>query len=250
MFSLNILFPVLNEEKRLKKGIEETCSYMEDNFQCPYCLTIVDNGSTDRTEQISRELCEKYTHVRYLRLQEKGVGMASRAGVKNNDSDIVGYMDVDLSTDISHLKDMYHIFERDEAIQIVNASRLNKRSHMSGRKWYRNITSYGLAFLIRGVFSVKSTDVICGFKFFRRETAEKLIAQSSVENGWFFIIEMLIRAERGGMKIYELPVTWQDDPNTTVNVKKLVMNYLKNIVVLKKTLMIEDRKDQAGDDEK
>lgn len=241
MLSVNILFPVLNEEKRLERGIERTCRYMQEHFHCEYMLTIVDNGSEDRTAAISRRLCEKYPYVSYIKTMEKGVGTAVREGVRQNRADIVGYMDIDLSTDLSHLSDMYGIFETREDIEIVNASRLNRESDTTGRKWYRNLTSHGLAFLVRTVFGVSATDVICGFKFFRKEAIRELMEETAVDNGWFYIIEMLIRAERRGMGIFELPVVWADDYNTTVHVKKLVPYYLKRIFRLKKTLMLEDR---------
>lgn len=242
MLSINILFPVLNEERRLERGIEQACLYMREHFDCKYTLTIVDNGSTDRTSEISGKLCEKHPCVSYIRTPEKGVGIAIREGVKQNQSDIVGYMDIDLSTDIRHLSDMYRIFETQEYIDIVNASRLNKGSNTVGRKWYRNITSHGLAFIVRKVFGVSATDVICGFKFFRKDAIAKLMDETADDNGWFYIIELLIRAERRGMKIYELPVVWMDDYDTTVHVKKLIIYYLKKIADLKKRLMAEDRR--------
>ena len=245
MLSLDILFPVLNEERRLENGIERTCAYMQKNFECDYRLTIVDNGSTDRTEEISRTLCGKYPFVSYLRTEERGVGAAFREGVKENRSDLVGYMDIDLSTDLKHLAEMYRIFETEKDVEIVNASRLNRDSNTTGRKWYRNLTSPGLAFLVRLLFGVKATDIICGFKFFRKETVERLVRETEEDNGWFYVIEMLIRAERDGIKICELPVTWQDDYDTTVHVGKLIVYYMRNMLRLKRSFISDRLRDGA-----
>lgn len=242
MLSLNILFPVLNEERRIQKGIETTCMYLEKHFQCQYQVTIVDNGSTDRTESISRELCKKYPCVRYIKTEERGVGVAFRTGVSQNWADLVGYMDIDLSTDISHLSDMYEIFSGRPEIEIVNASRLNRASDTRGRKWYRNLTSHGLVLLLKFLFGIKATDAICGFKFFRRETAELLARETTPDNGWFYVIELLIRAERKGIRIYELPVRWTDDYDTTVHVKRLVIYYLKRMLHLKRVFREEQRR--------
>lgn len=234
MLSLNILFPVLNEEKRLERGIEQTCTYVLNHLACDYRLTIVDNGSTDRTEEISQELCKKYPFVSYLKTEDKGVGAAFRAGVAENQSDLVGYMDIDLSTDLAHVSEMCQIFETREDVEIVNASRLSKKSKTVGRKWYRNLTSHGLAFLVRTIFGIEATDIICGFKFFRKATAERLVKETTIDNGWFYMIEMLIRAYYDGIFIYELPVVWQDDYDTTVHVGRLIMYYIRNIYRLKK----------------
>ena len=193
---LVILFPVLNEELRLENGILKTIQYMDSQNYTDYELLIVDNGSVDRTKEIANNLCEKYENVRYLRLEERGVGIAFREGVKNSESDIIGYMDVDLSTDISHLSDMLEIFNNNIGVDIVNGSRLHKNSDMKGRKWYRNITSYGLKFCMKLLLGMKSSDAICGFKFYKRERLIPLMNETDNENGWFYIIELLIRAER------------------------------------------------------
>jgi glycosyltransferase involved in cell wall biosynthesis len=234
VLTLNIIFPVFNERLRLAAGILKTIEYMEKNIiDTPYSLTIVDNGSSDDTPHIGRRLCQECPQVKFIRLDVKGVGAAFRAGVRQNTSAVVGYMDVDLSTDLNHIAAMLEHF-KDPQTAIVNASRFRKGSVTTGRKWYRNITSYGLIFLLKSLLGMKASDAICGFKFFRKGAAEELIRQSSDDDGWFFIIEMLIRAERKNMKIVEMPVKWADDPHTKVRVFKLACYYLKQIFRLRK----------------
>lgn len=242
---LNILFPVYNEEKRLRHGIVETDKMLSSQTNICYVLTIVDNASIDQTPKIARDLCSEMTNrVNYIRIAEKGVGAAFRAGVAANRSDIVGYMDVDLSTDIRHIPQMYNTFCADPAISMVNASRWSKESDTSGRKFYRNLTSIGLVCLLKIAFGMKSSDAICGFKFFRKEAAEALIAEAgNSTNGWFYLIELLIRAERNGLNIEELPVRWIDDSkNSTVHTASLIREYLGQIVSLKCRLRESDSK--------
>lgn len=238
--NINILFPVLNEEFRLRNGITKTLEYMENNSDIDFLLTIVDNGSTDKTEEISQELCAASSRVRYIKTPVKGVGTAFREGVKNNTCDIVGYMDVDLSTDITHIREVINIFKDMPDVMMVNGSRLNKKSVMTGRKWFRNLTSHGLSLILKLTLKMRASDSICGFKFYRKKFVEEIIKEADAsENSWFFIIELLIRAERKGANIYELPVRWEDDPNTTVNTGKLIKHYLKQIRKLKKRLKEE-----------
>ena len=230
MKSLNIIFPVLNEENRLKNGSDKTVAFMHENIRMPFQLNIVDNGSTDRTEQIALDLCKQYPELHYTKITEKGLGIAFRVGVQKNLSDYVGYMDIDLATDLKHLLQVEELFTKDSDLEFINGSRFHKQSVVSGRKWYRNITSYGLLFMLHTFLKMKATDSICGFKFFKKETAEKLIATSSQDdNGWFFIIEMLLRAERTGVKIHELPVEWFDDSQTSVKFMATIKNYTYNI---------------------
>ena len=253
MNGINILFPVLNEHLRLERGIRRTVEYLTQNRQvlekeASFTLTIVDNGSDDDTPQIAKRLVEEfdalegdYIKVRYFRLEERGVGIAFRKGVEECTSDIVGYMDIDLSTDIRYLHEMIKVFRDNPKIVYINASRFSRDSEVSGRKWYRKVTSQGLLIILKSVLKMKSTDAICGFTFVRKPEALKLVSECSNDNGWFYMIEFLLRAERDGMNILDMPVEWVEDYDTTVNVPKTIKNYLKNIYRLKRTFDKEDK---------
>lgn len=243
--SINLLFPVLNERLRLRNGIEKSMEYLKENVTIPYSLTILDNGSDDETPEIGRELEEKYPEVSYVRVGQRGVGVAFRKGIELNESDIVGYMDIDLSTDLKYLGKTIELFQTREELQYVNGSRFSKESDTKGRKWYRKITSMGLVFLLKTIFRMKASDAVCGFTFLRKEAAEQLVRESSNDNGWFYTIEFLLRAERDGMVIYDMPVEWQEDYNTTVKIWKTVKNYLVQIYRLKKTFLQEEKRKKA-----
>lgn len=239
--SINILFPVLNERLRLQNGIDKAMEYLRGNVDIPYSLTILDNGSEDETPEIGKALAEKYPEVSYVRVGERGVGVAFRKGISLNESALVGYMDIDLSTDIRYLGKTIRLFQERPELEYVNGSRFAKESDTRGRKWYRKITSMGLVFLLKAIFHMKATDAVCGFTFLRKETAERLAAACGNDNGWFYTIEFLLRAERMGIVIYDMPVEWQEDYNTTVKVWKTIKNYLVQIRRLQKTFRQEDR---------
>lgn len=239
--SINLLFPVLNERLRLQKGIETTIAYVREHVTIPCKLTILDNGSEDETPEIGKNLEETYPEVTYVRVGERGVGVAFRKGIELNDCDLVGYMDIDLSTDLKYLGKTIEMFQQDPELQYVNGTRFSKDSDTKGRKWYRKITSMGLVFLLKTIFHMKATDALCGFTFLRKEEAERLVAESSQDNGWFYTVEFLLRAERDGMKICDMPVEWQEDYNTTVKVFKTIKNYIIQIHRLRKALKSEKK---------
>lgn len=232
--NINILFPVLNEHLRLEKGIDKCILYMRENIKIPYKLTIVDNGSDDDTPEIAARLEKKYDEVEYVRIEERGVGIAFKTGVERSDADIVGYMDIDLSTDLKYLGKTIELFEKNPSLQYINGSRFSKDSDTRGRKWYRKITSAGLVFILKTVFGMKATDALCGFTFLRTGTAKKLVEQCSDDKGWFYTVELLLRAEMQGIKIYDMPIEWVEDYDTTVNVPKTIKNYIIRIYKLKK----------------
>lgn len=243
---IEILFPVLNEELRLREGVVKTVEFLKAESIDDYSITIVDNGSTDSTPSIAKQLCSSYPKVRYLRTSDRGVGLAFREGFRNSKADIVGYMDVDLSTDLKHLAMVFRMFEEDPSIDMINGSRFSKLSQTKGRKFYRKITSWGLVTILKAYLGMKATDAICGFKFFRRKAAERLIGESGSENGWFYLIEMLLRAERDGLHVVEMPVVWTEDYDSTVNVVGVSTNYLKQIKLLKKAFAAEDAEVNHG----
>ncbi len=239
---INLLFPVLNERLRLQNGIDKTMAYLRENCHIPYQLTILDNGSEDETPEIGRALEEKYPEVTYVRVGERGVGVAFRKGIALNTCALVGYMDIDLSTDLKYLGRTIELFETRPELQYVNGSRFSKDSETKGRKWYRKITSMGLVILLKTLLHMKATDAVCGFTFLRKEAAEQLVAVCTPENGWFYTIEFLLRAERMGMIIYDMPVEWQEDYNTTVKIWKTIKNYLVQIHRLRKAFREEERR--------
>jgi len=241
--NINILFPVFNEENRLYNGIEKTLNYLDKKNGINYQLTIIDNASTDRTPQIAKHICDCYKQVKYVRIEEKGVGIAFREGIERNAADIVGYMDIDLSTNLKHLYEMMEFFETDKTVQYVNGSRFNKNSITKGRKILRKVLSKGLLLLLKTQLHMKSTDALCGFTFLRKEIAENLVKIcNNKDNSWFYTVEMLIRAEKNNINIVEIPVEWQEDYNSTVNIINTVKVYLKRIYELKKELKKESVK--------
>lgn len=236
---INIVFPVLNEERRLEKGIRRTEKFLRQHEEIDAVVTIADNGSTDTTPQLIKKLSEEFSNIRSITLPERGFGLAFREAVLQNDCDIIGYVDVDLSTDITYLRHVVAGFAKHSEIDVIKGNRLSKRSQVNGRKASRNITSVGLDTLIKLVFGVRVSDTMEGFQFFRKKCIDRLVAVSSQDNGWFYCAELLIRGEKMGYRIAELPVVWNDDYDTKVDVMKLIVNYLERIFSLKKALITE-----------
>lgn len=233
---ITLLMPVFNEELRLERGIRELMIFLKEKSPDQYEVIIVDNGSEDGTEEIAGRLLLDYKNLRYIRITKRGVGAAFRAGVEECKTDIVGYMDIDLSTRLEFLDVMEKCFFYEHA-EIVNASRYARDSAVIGRRWYRNIISYGCVVFLKAVLKMKATDAICGFKFFKRDVAKQLIEESGEENGWFFMIELLIRAEREGKRIVEIPVIWDYDAvHSKVRIWKVAKEYVYGAFNLKKRL--------------
>ena len=133
------------------------------------------------------------------------------------------------------------MFQERPELAYINGSRFARGSCTRGRKWYRRITSQGLLILLKLFLGMKSTDAICGFTFLRRETALSLIEGCSLDNGWFYMIEFLLRAEKRGVEILDYPVEWQEDYNTTVKIFRTIVDYLVQIARLFREFYTHER---------
>lgn len=233
-YNFQVTIPVLNEEKRLEKGIRETFTFFQQNKKKNWYVEIADNGSTDRTEEIAQSLVQEYKpYLTYRKIPQKGVGLAIRHSWQGSNKDIVGYMDVDLATDLKHLLEVESVFQNKQA-EIVNGSRLLPGATVEGRTLIREITSRALNGILHVLLKVQFSDAMIGFKFFQRKIALELLEETPVIPDWFVSAELLIRAEWKGYKIYEIPVHWVDEPNSKVNIPKLAKQYLGHIQRLKK----------------
>lgn len=177
---------------------------------------------------------EDYPEVIFLKVPRKGVGLALRTSWMQSNADVVGYMDLDLATDLFHLKQVYQLLVVNKSCDIVNGSRLLKESVVKNRTNLREVTSRSFNLIVKNYLGVSITDGMCGFKFFNRKTAQDLIQTGINLDGWFFSTEILVKGDWIGKKITEIPVKWTDDPNSKVDVKRLSKQYFKEILRLKK----------------
>jgi glycosyltransferase involved in cell wall biosynthesis len=231
-YSIDLVVPVLNEEKTLRSQIRILADYIHRELPPRVSVNIViaNNGSSDATADLAKELSSEISNVSVVNLAEVGVGRALRATWEFSEAEIVGYMDLDLATDLRHVKEVLEHFEQGTA-DIVNGSRFRLGARVHGRSWHRNVASRILNFLSRLVFGLRSTtDVMCGFKFIRQPTAAKLINVGARNRGWFFGAEILIWGEELGLKIVEIPVSWTDSPSSKVRIVRLSFQYLRDIV--------------------
>jgi glycosyltransferase involved in cell wall biosynthesis len=236
--SLDITIPVLNEEVTLRSKVLELHTYL---VQClndiEWQIIIADNGSTDTTPAISEELCQKYPEIKYLRVGERGVGLALKKSWGGSKSDIIACMDLDLSTDIRHVPEAMSAIVN-KGCDLVYASRLHKDAKVSGRSFKRECTSRAFNFILKKYLNVKISDGMCGFIFLKRKNFAVLQANGAESNRWFFQAEVLVISEWLGHKIFELPVTWIDDPDSKVKVVSVAMEYLKSMKVLRKKMKL------------
>ena len=229
--SVDIVLPVLNEQDVLNISVSRLLKFCSEGMiSYNWKIIIADNGSTDETYNIAKQIESDSKNVNVIKLHQKGRGRALKKAWQL-DSRIKVYMDIDLSTDLKYLPIICdHVYSQKYDIAI--GSRLIKGSKVVGRTLKREIISRGYSLIFRSLFWVPFRDAQCGFKAISSETAENLLPLVD-DNGWFFDTELLILANKLGYKIKEVPVYWVDDPNSSVNIISTAWNDIKGLARLK-----------------
>jgi putative flippase GtrA len=230
---LDVVVPVYNEEIDLEPCVLRLHAYLAENFPYPFRITIADNASTDSTPGAAARLSARLPEVVAVRLAEKGRGRALKQVWMHSDAAVLAYMDVDLSTDLGALLPLVAPLISGHS-DLAIGSRLARGSRVvRGAK--REFISRGYNLLLRGTLSARFSDAQCGFKAIRADVAARLLPIVE-DTGWFFDTEMLVLAERTGLRIHEVPVDWVDDPDSRVDIASTALADLKGIVRLTRAL--------------
>ncbi|MGW4730014.1 glycosyltransferase [Streptomyces shenzhenensis] len=223
---LDVVIPVYNEEKDLGPCVLRLHEHLTRTFPYAFRITIADNASTDSTPQVAAGLAARLPEVVDFRLEQKGRGRALRAVWSASDAPVLAYMDVDLSTDLNALLPLVAPLISGHS-DLAIGSRLSRSSRVvRGAK--REFISRSYNLILRGSLQARFSDAQCGFKAIRRDVAQALLPLVE-DTGWFFDTEMLVLAERAGLRIHEVPVDWVDDPDSTVHIVRTATDDLKGV---------------------
>jgi glycosyltransferase involved in cell wall biosynthesis len=225
--SLDVVLPVHNEQAVLRSSVERLHAHVHEALpELEVQITIADNASTDQTDELARALCAELPGVRLRRLEERGRGRALRAAWGASEADLVAYMDVDLSTDLAALAPLVRPLLAHEA-DIAVGSRLAPGSEVE-RSLKRELMSRTYNMLVKRLLHVRFTDAQCGFKAARRESLLPILGEIENQN-WFFDTELLYIAQQKGLTLFELPVHWVEDGDSSVHLAATVIEDLLGI---------------------
>jgi len=230
MASVDVVIPVYNEEHVLAPTIETLRQFIGQHPGHSWRIVVADNGSTDGTLRLAETLSDQHPDVSYVHLPQKGRGRALRAAWLASDADIVSFMDVDLSTDLSALPLLVAAIV-DEGYDVAIGSRLAPGSETT-RSFRRELISRAYNRLIKAMFFTRFSDAQCGFKALSRQAAHELLLHVKNEH-WFLDTELLILAEKGGYRIKDIPVRWVEDPDSRVRVASTAWEDIRGLLRLR-----------------
>ncbi|MCG5217236.1 glycosyltransferase [Streptosporangium soli] len=225
--TVDIVIPVLNEERALRGCVETLHAFLSTSFPLTWRITIADNGSTDDTWTIAGELAADLPYVHASRIEVRGRGAALRAAWSESPAEIVAYMDVDLSTDLDALLPLVAPLVSGHS-EIAIGSRLVRSSRVR-RTAKRELISRCYNLALRVSFGIGFSDAQCGFKAVRADVVRPLLAKVQ-DDAWFFDTELLLLAEHNGLRVHETPVDWFEDVDSRVKVMSTAWEDVRGMV--------------------
>ncbi len=196
MSGLSIVLPAYNEEENVASAVEEV-STVAQQLGVDYEIILVNDGSTDRTGEIGRELMQRIPNFRLVEhYPNRGYGGALKAGFAAATKDLIAFIPADRQFVFAEVG---RFLERIGEADIVSGYRADRQDNI-----IRKLNAFGWNMLVRLLFGYLCRDIDCGFKLFRREVLDHV---SIVSNGAMIDTEFLAGARARGFRIAEVEVT-------------------------------------------
>jgi glycosyltransferase involved in cell wall biosynthesis len=227
--TVEIAIPVHNEEAALEQSVRRLHVFCGEHLPYSFRIVIADNASSDRTQEIGERLAAEFGAVAYVRLTEKGRGRALRRVWSRSDADVLAYMDVDLSTGLEALLPLVAPLISGHSDLAIGTRLARGARVVRGPK--REVISRTYNRLLHLTLRSRFSDAQCGFKAGRAATIKALLPRVE-DQAWFFDTELLVLAERSGLRIHEVPVDWVDDPDSRVEIVRTAVDDLRGIARL------------------
>ena len=223
---VDVVIPVYNEEHDLGPSVRRLHDFLTSRFPFSAAITIADNASKDGTLAVAQGLAKELPRVRVLHLDAKGRGRALRAAWLQSDAPVVAYMDVDLSTDLNALLPLVAPLLSGHSDLAIGSRLAHGARVKRGPK--REIISRAYMLVLRLALGAHFSDAQCGFKAVCTSVAKQLVP-SVRDESWFFDTELLILAQRAGLRVHEVPVDWTDDPDSRVAIVRTAIDDLRGV---------------------
>lgn len=225
---VSIVIPVYNEEKILETAVsnlKKDLSAFSEDFD--FELILAENGSSDNTLKKGEELSEKDSFVSIFHHPEPDYGLALKAGIRRAKGEIVICDEIDLCLP-EFYKDALAVFKEERAEMVVGSKRAKGANDR--RPFGRRLATFVLNVMLKILLGLKGSDTH-GVKAFLKEPLMPVLDKCLVGKD-IFASEFVIRAERAGIKIAEVPISLDEKRAPSINLIKRVPRVLSNLACL------------------
>jgi len=225
---LSIVIPVYNEQEILKTEVENIIAEAETFLQSTdYEIVLVENGSTDKTAAIANELASRYPQIHLVSLKVALYGGALKAGVLKSGGTYIAVFNIDF-WDMDAVKKAFALFEKNEYDIVVCSKSMQGAQDL--RPFSRRILNRTFNFALRVFFRYPGTDTH-GIKIFNREKAAPVFNQCKT-NRDLLDTEFLVRANRAGLKIKEIPVICEEKRKSVYGIFRHIPRIIKDFIII------------------
>ena len=217
--SISIVFPIYNEEKRVKKSLQEIDVFLNKKQIKKIEILLINDGSTDNTMELIKKFLHKTINKKKIKIislkNNKGKGYALMKGVELAKNDWILTADIDLSVKLEQLiiwKKRY----MQKNLLVYFGSRSHKYSIIK-KNMFRNILGIIFQIIIYFLFRLNIPDTQCGFKLYKKHVAKKVF-NNLLEKGYVHDVEIAYKCLKKEYEIKELPITWKHKSNGKVNI--------------------------------
>jgi len=229
---LTLIVPTFNEADRLAHGLDRLRGAAAEGAVDLDAteLLLVDDGSSDDTRRTAHRLASQFPRARVVTFPRNlGKGAAVRAGVLAATGDKVAFADADMAIDPSLLPSLLEALER---VPVAVGSRA-VHGHVDYGTRLRTDAGRAFNLAVRAIGGVHLADTQCGFKGFRRGPG-LLLALLQTTQRYAFDVELLWLADRLGLEVEVVPVTWLDVPGSSVRVVRDSSRMLLDLVAARR----------------
>lgn len=221
---LSLVIPAYNEAHRIEATLRQVLAYVPIAFPDSEII-LVDDGSSDKTGDLAWEFTAAHPNLRVLSIPHAGKAVAVRSGMLAARGDLIAFSDADLATPLTHLTDLAAAIDR--GCDIAIGSREGAGSRRIGEPAYRHVMGRGFNWIVRIIALPGLPDTQCGFKMFRRNAVERILARArlypddakalSGPRVTAFDVELLVIARRLAYRTCSIPVTWRYGSHSKVD---------------------------------
>ena len=229
----SIVIPCFNEAARIGTTLGVALDYLTANAPESE-LIVVNDGSTDATAAIAREMFSRTKiAVRLLEnFPNRGKGAAVRSGLLAAREPIGLFSDADLSTPITETPKLIEPIANGEVDIAVGSRALDRNLIGVHQPWRREQGGRVFNLLVRGATGLPFWDTQCGFKAFRLDVCRPILEAAQVD-GFAFDVELLMLAHRAGLRIREIPVRWNHAEGSKVSFFRDSLRMLREVIAMR-----------------
>lgn len=238
-YFLSIVIPVYNEQNNIKESLKKIFIYLNNNKKISSEIILVNDGSTDNTldiiDKYKKSILNNFEKIDFRIINNKnnfGKGYSIRVGVLASSGDYVLFTDADLSTPIEEFDILFDNVLKGCNIAIASrdlpGSNIVQRQHIIRESMGKLFNLF-----VRKIMNLNYRDTQCGFKLFDRKSVNMIFPKLRI-NDFSFDVEILYIAEKLGLKVKEVPVTWNNSKDSKVRIIKDSFKMLLSLIKIKR----------------